>query len=117
MLLVTCSLASVLKFLYLEKNVRNLNAEEILLILTNVGQLSFNQMGELLILPMTVHINKLSMAKILSFAEVSNIAVVHIKMDISKKKFINFHIRYRNIIHFKACAEGISATTLMTQVG
>ena len=52
--------------------------------LTNGGHLSFNQMGELLFLPMTVHINESYMENILSFAEVANIAGFHIKMYTSK---------------------------------
>ena len=52
------------------------------------------------------------MANILSFSEVSNIAVVHINMDTSKENFINAHIKDRNIIHFKACAERIFYTNI-----
>ena len=64
--------------------------------LTNGGHLSFNQMGDLLQLPMKVHINESSMANILPFAEVANIAGVHIKMDMSKGKLINVHIEDEN---------------------
>ena len=46
------------------------------------------------------------MANILSFAEVANIAGVYIKMDTSKEKVINVHIKDVNIIHFKG-VEGI----------
>ena len=52
------------------------------------------------------------MANILSFAEVSNIAVVHINMDTSKEKVINVHIEDGKFFHFKACVEGISYTNL-----
>ena len=113
-LLGTCSLASVLKNAYLAKNVRNCNSDDKLLMLTNSRHLSFNQMGDLLLLPMKFHINKSIMENILYFAEVYGIAGVHIKMDMSKEKIINVHIEYGKIVHFRACAEGFSAPTLMT---
>ena len=56
------------------------------------------------------------MVNILAFAEVSNIAGVHINMDISKEKVINIQIQYGIIIQFKACAEGLFYTKFMTQV-
>ena len=43
-------------------------------------------MGDLLLFPMKFHINESFMANSLSFAEVANIAGVHINMDTSKKK-------------------------------
>ena len=64
-------------------------------------------MGDLLILPMTVHINESSMANILYFPEVVNITGVRIKMNTAKEKFINVHIQDVQIIHLKACAEDI----------
>ena len=69
-------------------------------------------MGELLFLPMTVHMNESSMANILSFTEVSNIAGVHVKIDTSKGKVINFHMQDRWIIYFRACSEGLFNTKL-----
>ena len=72
--------------------------------LTNGGHISFNHMGELLLLPMIIHINELSMANVISFAEVTNIVGVHIKMDTSKGKLINVHIIDGKTIHFKVCA-------------
>ena len=80
--------------------------------LTNGGHLYFDRMWELVFLPMTVHINESSMANILSFAEVANIAGVHIKMGTLKGKFINLHMQDRQILHFKACAEGMLYTYL-----
>ena len=80
--------------------------------LTNGGHQYFNQMGDLLLFPMKFHINKSSMTSILSFAEVANIAVVHIKLYMSKEKVINVHIEDVKIIHFKACAEGLFYTNL-----
>ena len=62
-------------------------------------------MGDLLLFPMKVHTNESSMVNILSFADVANIAGVHINMDTSKGKAINMHIEDEKIIHFKACAE------------
>ena len=59
---------------------------------------------------MTVHINESSIYNILSFAEVSNIVGVHIKMDMYKGKLINVHIKdgksfiskYVNVVFSKA---------------
>ena len=64
-------------------------------------------MGDLLILPMTVHINESSMANILYFPEVVNITGVRIKMNTAKEKFINVHIKDGKFIHFKVCSEGL----------
>ena len=69
--------------------------------LTNAGHLYFNQMGNLILFPMKVHTNESFMANILSFAEVANISGVHIKMDTSRRKLINVHIKDGKIIHFK----------------
>ena len=80
--------------------------------LTNNGHLYFNQMGDLLLFPLKFHINESSMANILSFAEVSNIAGVHIKMDTSKEKLINVHIKNEKIIHFKVYAEDLFCADL-----
>ena len=52
------------------------------------------------------------MVNVLSFVEVTNIAVVHINMYTSKEKFINVHIEDRKVIHFKSYAEGIFCTNL-----
>ena len=60
--------------------------------LTNARHISFNQMEDLLLLPMKVHTNESSMANILYFAEVSNISGLHIKMETSNEKVINEHI-------------------------
>ena len=57
------------------------------------GHLSLNQMRDLLLLLVKFHINESFMEKILSFAEVANIAGLHIKMDTSKGKLINVHIK------------------------
>ena len=54
--------------------------------LTNGGHLSFNNMGDLLLLKMKVHTDELSMVNILSFLEVANIVGVHINMETSKEK-------------------------------
>ena len=81
----------------------NCNAEGGVLMLKNRGHLYFNQMGELIILPITVHIHESAMENILYFEEVANIMGVHIKMETSKEKFINVHIQDRWIIHFKSC--------------
>ena len=63
------------------------------LMLKNGGNLSFNQMGELLVLSMKVNWNESSMVDILSFSEVDYIAGVNIKMDTSKENVINVHIK------------------------
>ena len=96
----------------LTKNVQNCNAEEKLLMLTNGGHLCFNQTGELLLLPLTFHINESSMANIIYFAKGSSISGVHIKMDTSKEKVINVHTKCGKIINFKSYAEGIFYTNL-----
>ena len=56
------------------------------------------------------------MANILSFAEVANITWVHIKMETSKKKAINVHIKDGKNIYFKACAEVLFYTNLDDQI-
>ena len=78
----------------------------------NVRHLYFNQMGDLILFPMKVHTNESSMANILYFAEAANIKGVYINTETSKEKLINVHIKYRKIIHFKACVEGIFCTNL-----
>ena len=52
------------------------------------------------------------MVNILSFAEVANIAVVHINMYTSKEKVINFHMQDRGILNFRAYAEVLYYTNI-----
>ena len=75
--------------------------------LTNGGHLFLNQLGDLRPFPMKFHFNELSMEKILSFAEVANIAGVHINLDTPKGKLINVHIEDGKIFHLKALAQGL----------
>ena len=56
---------------------------------------------------MTVHVNEFFVANVLPFIEVVIIAVVHIKVDTTKEKFINVHIQDRRIIQFISYAEGL----------
>ena len=46
------------------------------------------------------------------FVEVANIAVVHIKMNTSKEKVINVHMKDGKSTNFKSCAEGLLYTNL-----
>ena len=71
--------------------------------LINCGHIYFNQMGGIILLPMKVQINESYMANIVYFAEVANITLLHIKMDTSKEKVINVHIKDGKIVLFKAC--------------
>ena len=80
--------------------------------LKNGGHLSLNHMGDLLLLPIKFHINEYSMATIIYFVEVANIAGVNINMETSKEKLINDHIEDGKIIHFKKCAEVLFYTNL-----
>ena len=80
--------------------------------LTNNRHLSFNNIGDLLLFPMKVYINKSSMENILSFVEGAKIAGVHNKIDTPKEKVINVHIKDGEIIHFKACAEILFYTNI-----
>ena len=54
--------------------------------------------------------NESTMENTLSFEEVAKIVGVHIKMDTSKEKVINVHIKNGKFIHFKACAESLFYT-------
>ena len=80
--------------------------------LTNYSCLSLNQMGDLLLLPITFYINESSMVNIFYFVEVANILGVQINMEKSKEKVINVHIKYGKIVHYKACAEGLFYTNI-----
>ena len=107
-----CASAIDIKYAYLANNVKNRNSEEKLFMLTNRGYLCFNQMGDLVLFPIKVQINEYSMANILSFVEVVNIAGAHIKMDTSKENLINFQIKDGKIIQPKSCAESLLYTNL-----
>ena len=82
--------------------------------LTNEGHLFFNQKEDLLLLPMKIHINESSMTKIFSFTGVDKIAGVHIKMDTSKGKVINVHIKDNFFFIPKNVQRVFSTPTLMT---
>ena len=52
------------------------------------------------------------MANTLYLAKVSNIAGAYTKMNKSKEKLINVHIKDVKTIYFKACADGLFYTNL-----
>ena len=60
--------------------------------LTNSVHISFKLMGDFLLFLMIFHINESYMANILSFAEFTTIAGVHINMETYKEKLINVQI-------------------------
>ena len=71
--------------------------------LLNGAHLFFNQMVDLILLPMKVHINESTMTNILYFAVVAKIAGVRIKMDMTKEKIINVHIKDGNHSFQRMC--------------
>ena len=80
------------------------------------GHLSFNHMGDLVLLPISVHINEYLMVNIPYFAEVANIVGVHINMDTSNEKSHQYSHQIRKKNHFKACAEDIFYINLDEQI-
>ena len=84
--------------------------------LKNGGHLYFNQLGEILLLPIPIHKNESSLTEIQFFAENSNIAGFHIKMDTPMEKVTNLHIKRRKLFILKYVRRVFSKRTLMTQV-
>ena len=61
---------------------------------------------------MKVNKNESSIVNILYFSEFVYIAGLHIKIDTSKEKVINIHIKDVKIIHFKSFAEDLFYTNI-----
>ena len=112
LILDTCSSASVLKNAFLEKNAITFIAAETLLMLKKGGHLYFNQMGKILLLSMTVHIDESSMEKILYSTEVASISGNAIQYGHFRGKSHQCSHQRRFPPPFKACAEGIFCTNL-----
>ena len=80
-LLDTCATNSVSNNTALVKDIVACKQHEILKVSTNGGLIRFDKKSTLKILPMKVHLNKNSMANILSFKEVADIPGVRITTD------------------------------------
>ena len=74
--------------------------------LTNGGSVTYKEVADCKLLPLNIHCNKDSLAKVLSFKQVSEIPSVNITTDTSKEDTLTVHLKNGNEIKFK-CNEGL----------
>ena len=77
-------------------NVRTCNEDERLRIVTNGGELSYYQIGDLKLLLIQVYYNKKLIANVISLKKVGDIPGVKVIMDTSDEKAIKVFIKTRN---------------------
>ena len=106
-LLDTCSTASVSNNSTLVTNIRDCTDEERLILNTNGGSVSFDQMADLKLLPMSVNFNADTMATVLSIKDVANLNGVHLTMNTLEERAILVH-NGDKVMKFKECKDGLN---------
>ena len=105
-LLDTCLTSSVCNNKKIVGNIYGYTSDENLTMYTNGGSKTFIQIVPFKFLPMEVHFNLDSKAKILVIEDVASIPGVHISMDSRKERLII--VEYQNeIIKFQECSYGL----------
>ena len=78
----------------MQSNVRNCNENKRLRIVTNGGKLSYNQIGDLKLLPIQVYYNEKLIANVITLKQVGVIPGVKVTMDTRNEKVIK--VFYKN---------------------
>ena len=105
-LLDSCSTDTVFKNPDLVANIRTGTADEELRMLTNGGSVTYKEVADCKLSPLKVHFNKVSLANVLSFKQVSEIPGVKITIDTSKEDAFTIHLKDGKEIEFK-CNESL----------
>jgi len=87
-------------------DIRACTEEELLKVLTNGGQVNYNEIGDSKLFPLKVHFNKDSIANIFSLAHVNNIDGCRIVMDTSVDNAIFVHLQDK-VTKFDQCDGGL----------
>ena len=106
LLLDTCSTASVGCNRALFVSLHPCPENDCLTVFTNGGQKTFDEIGDLKMLPLKMHFNEDSMANILCLKDVANIEGVQITMDSLKERAMLVHHKGQ-CYKFKECSEGL----------
>ena len=106
-LLDTCSTNSVVSNPNLVSNIRQCNENETLRINTNGGTKVYNQIGDLNLLPLRVHVNETSLANILSLKDVANVSGAKVTMDTSQSRSIQVLLKNNTSITFLEAHNGL----------
>ena len=106
-LLYMCSTVSISNNINLGPNVRDCQPDQVLPAITNGGSQFYQQIADLIMLPVTVHIKHDSMASILLFEDVSPISRTMIMTETEKYQAIVVHLKPGEILKCIACSNGL----------
>ena len=104
-LLDSCSTLSCVCNPALITNVRPCDSDELMTVYTNRGQIEYNQVGTLAILPFNVYFHEGSMANIQSLKDVSK--KFRVTMDTTVENCMNVHVSDHHVLKFKQCSDGL----------
>ena len=91
-------------------NIKNLTkclTQDILYTITNSGDISFEQRGDLDFLPLKPYVNTKSVANILAFHELNALPDAHIKFDGSKEDAFFLMFDSSRVVKFTRCDVGL----------
>ena len=88
-------------------NIRDCTKDETVLVHTNGGDKTFNQQGDLKIVPMTAHYNPTLLEKILLMKDVQKIPGVRITMDTLEESAMLILLSDGNALKFQGCNDGL----------
>ena len=106
LLLDSCSTDNVCNNINMLTNVRNCDENEKLRVVTNGGELSYDQIGDLKLLPIQAYYNENSIANIVSLKQVGDIPGVKITMNSADEKSIRVHYKNKEL-KFSEGEEGL----------
>ena len=106
-LLDTCSTDNVCNNRQLVKNIRKCGPDNSLEIRTNGGSIVYDNIGDLMLLPLKIFFNENSIANILSLKHVADIPGVYITMDTRKEKSMTVHLPNGKEIKFMEYTDGL----------
>eukprot|EP00957_Ditylum_brightwellii_P210733 15365322-Ditylum_brightwellii.AAC.1 len=87
-------------------NTRWYKTGEDLTVVTNGGSKYFNQVGDMMLFPLQLHLNEDSMANIISFTAMANVLGVQITMDTEQERAITVQYEGKKF-KFKEYSEGL----------
>ena len=106
-LLDTCSTDRVTKQLGYVEYVKKCTKDKDLTLYKNGGSPLFGRKGRLTFLPLSVHVNNNSIAKIISLKYVNNIAGMRMTMDTNIEKAMNIILSDGTVFMFKGYGSGL----------
>ena len=107
LLLDTCSTDNVCKDITLLVGARQCNEDEVLNVIANGGNMTYNTIGTMKLFPIEAYYNKDSLANIVSMRKLSELDGVRIAMDTEKEKSIKVTTKEGKVFIFSEGDDGL----------